>query len=73
MPLSQNEVSSEKRLQIKNRPFEEKETYRWLTTAQHCEEIKSYVPDTQLVMLADRESDITEVIDQCAANRNSTG
>ncbi len=61
--------SSEKRLQIKNRPFEEKETYRWLTTAQHCEEIKSYVPDTQLVMLADRESDITEVIDQCCGQQ----
>lgn len=57
--------SSEKRIQIKNRPFEEKETYRWLTTAQHCTEIKSHLPKTQLVMLADRESDITQVIDMC--------
>jgi hypothetical protein len=57
--------SSEKRVQIKNRPFQEKETYRWLTTAQHCTDIRSHVPKTQLVMLADRESDITEVIDFC--------
>lgn len=59
--------SSEKRIQIKNRPFEEKETYRWLTTAQHCTDIQSHVPKTQLVMLADRESDITEVIDCCGS------
>lgn len=57
--------SSEKRVQIKNRPFHDKETFRWLTTAQHCADVKSHVPNTQLVMLADRESDITEVIDFC--------
>ena len=59
--------SSEKRIQINRKPFEEKESYRWLTTAQHCSEVKSHLPKTQLVMLADRESDITEVIDLCRA------
>lgn len=57
--------SSARRVQCARTPFEEKETYRWLTTAQHCADIKSHTPDTQLVMLADRESDITEVIDYC--------
>jgi hypothetical protein len=57
--------SSEKRVQIKRKPFEEKETYRWLTTAEHCREVQSRLPNTQLVMLADRESDITQVIDLC--------
>jgi hypothetical protein len=62
--------SSEKRIQIKNKPFEEKETYRWLTTAEHCVEAKSHLPKTQLVMLADRESDITEVIDMCRSQND---
>jgi len=57
--------STEKRKQIKARPFEQRETHRWLTTAQHCAEVKEHCPDTQLVMLADRESDITEVLDYC--------
>ena len=50
--------SSEKRVQIKRKTFEEKETYRWLTTAEHCRAVQSRLPNTQLVMLADRESAI---------------
>ena len=57
--------SSAKRVQCARKPFEEKESYRWLTTAEHCAEIKSHCPQTQLIMLADRESDITQVIDYC--------
>ena len=62
--------SSAKRMQCARKPFEEKETYRWLTTAEHCSEIKECCPDTQLVMLADRESDITEVIAYCRSQHN---
>lgn len=58
--------SSEKRTQCARKPFEAKETYRWLQTAEHCGEIKEYCGETQLVMLADRECDITEVIDYCS-------
>jgi hypothetical protein len=36
--------SSEKRVQTKRTPFEEKATYRWLTTAGHCHEVKSHLP-----------------------------
>lgn len=57
--------ASAKRLEIKRKPFEERETYRWLSTAEHCGEVKTHLPKTQLVMLADRESDITQVIDLC--------
>lgn len=47
------------------KPIEEKETYRWLEAAEQCEAIKAHCPETQLVMIADRESDITDVIDYC--------
>ncbi|TWU05450.1 IS4 family transposase [Allorhodopirellula heiligendammensis] len=57
--------SSERRMQIKRKPFEEKETHRWLTMSQHCAEVKAHCPETLFVMLADRESDITEVLDYC--------
>ena len=49
------------------KPIEEKETYRWLQSAEQCQAIKADCPDTQLVMVADRESDITEVIDYCGS------
>ena len=54
-----------RRVAYNQRPFEEKETYRWLETAEQCEAIKAHCPDTQLVMIADRESDITDVIEYC--------
>ncbi len=59
--------SSARRMEAARKPFEEKDTYRWLQTAKHCQEIKQHCADTQLVMLADRESDITEVIDYCTS------
>ncbi len=62
--------SSEKRVQIARKPFEEKETVRWLQTAEHCGEIKQHCQQTQLVMLADRECDITEVIDYCTTQQS---
>ena len=46
-------------------PIEEKESYRWLETAQRCADIKTDCPDTQLVMIADREADIVDVLDYC--------
>lgn len=51
--------------QFARKPFEEKETYRWLKTADHCSEVQSHCPKTQTVMLADRECDITQAIDYC--------
>lgn len=54
------------RMEIASKPFAEKETFRWLQTAEHCEEIKQSLPETQLVMLADRESDISQVLAYCS-------
>lgn len=62
--------SSAKRMQCARKPFEDKESHRWLTTADHCTDIKTHTPNTQLIMLADRESDITEVIDYCRSQED---
>ena len=59
-----------KRMQCARKPFEEKESCRWLTTADHCNDIKNHTLDTQLMMLADRESDITQVIDYCRSQHD---
>jgi len=59
--------SSEKRRLCARKPFEEKESVRWLHTAQQCEALKEHCPKTQFVMLADRESDISQVIDYCTS------
>lgn len=56
---------NKRRVACNQKPLSEKETYRWLQTAEQCEAIKAHCPQTQLVMVADRESDITEVIDYC--------
>ena len=57
--------ANKRRVACHQKPIEEKETYRWLESAEQCQAIKADCPDTQLVMVADRESDITEVIDYC--------
>lgn len=57
--------SSAKRVECARRPLKDKESVRWLETAQHCVEIQSHCPMTQLVMLADRESDISAVLAEC--------
>ncbi len=62
--------SSEKRVQIALKPFKEKETVRWRQTAEHWEEIKEHCQKTQLVMLADCECNITEVIDYCTRQQS---
>ena len=59
LTLSQRQAACHKK------PLEEKESYRWLEVARQCEAVKSHCPKTQLVMVADRESDISDVIDYC--------
>jgi hypothetical protein len=56
---------NKRRVACNQKPLSEKETYRWLQTAEQCQAIKAHCPATQLIMVADRESDITEVIDYC--------
>jgi hypothetical protein len=44
-------------------PIEDKESARWLDTHKHAQDIAKLHPDTQIVCVADSESDIFEVIE----------
>lgn len=46
-----------------DRPIEEKETYRWLTTVDDLNEAAEYLPETELIAVGDRESDMFELFD----------
>ena len=64
-PSGKRPTTSERQAACHKKPLEQKESYRWLQTAEQCQAIKSHCPETQLVMVADRECDISEVIDFC--------
>jgi hypothetical protein len=46
-----------------NRPIEEKESYRWLRTVDELAEISQWTPETELIAVGDRESDLFELFD----------
>jgi hypothetical protein len=46
-----------------DRPIEEKESYRWLTTIDDLNEAAEYLPETELIAIGDRESDMFELFD----------
>lgn len=50
-----------KRHQRRKLPFEQKESVKWLRSLQALERMQSQCPQTQLVSLGDRESDIYEL------------
>jgi hypothetical protein len=45
------------------RPIEEKESYRWLRTIEQLREISEWAPETELIAVGDRESDLFELFD----------
>jgi hypothetical protein len=47
----------------KDRPIEEKESYRWLRAIDDLREISEWVPETELIAVGDRESDLFELFD----------
>ena len=47
----------------KNRPIEEKESYRWLRTIDELAEVSEWAPETELIAVGDRESDLFELFD----------
>lgn len=49
--------------QVQNRPIEQKESYRWLRTIDDLEKMAEYLPETELLCVGDRESDIFELFD----------
>lgn len=50
----------EKRQERKNKPIEEKESYRWLKGYRHACSLAEQAPDTMVVSLSDSEGDIYE-------------
>jgi len=46
-----------------DRPIEEKESYRWLRTIDELAEVSEWVPETELIAVGDRESDLFELFD----------
>jgi hypothetical protein len=46
-----------------DRPIEEKETYRWLSTIDDLNSVAEYCPETEITAVGDRESDIFELFD----------
>jgi hypothetical protein len=55
----------------RQRPIEEKESLRWLTSFRRTAEIQRLCPETRLVNIADRESDIYELFQE--ATREAQG
>ena len=47
--------------QRKEKPIEQKETYRWLEGYRHGCDLAQLVPGTEVIVCADREADIYEV------------
>lgn len=46
-----------------DRPIEEKESYRWLSTLDDLNNVAEYLPGTELIGIGDRESDMFELFD----------
>ena len=46
-----------------DRPIEEKESYRWLRTIDDLNDLAEYLPETELICVGDRESDLFELFD----------
>jgi hypothetical protein len=69
LPLGLWESSIEARLdeehgkasQRKEKPIEQKETYRWLEGYRHGCDLAQLVPGTEVIVCADREADIYEI------------
>jgi hypothetical protein len=46
-----------------HRPIEQKESYRWLEGYQAAAEVAALLPDTRVISMSDRESDMFELFD----------
>lgn len=49
--------------QEQDRPIQQKQSYRWLRTIEQLREISEWVPETELIAVGDRESDLFELFD----------
>lgn len=46
-----------------NRPIEEKDSFRWLRAIDELVEVSEWAPETELIAIGDRESDLFELFD----------
>lgn len=53
----------------KNKPIEDKESYRWLLSYRACDAIAQQSPDTRIINIADREGDIYEFFQETSDKR----
>jgi hypothetical protein len=59
-----------RRSQRKDKPFAEKESYRWLKGYEAANRVAIDAPDTVVVSIADREGDIYEVLEKTSSAEN---
>lgn len=55
-------TAAQKREDIRGKPIEEKESFRWLEGVRAAREVATQSPETQCVVMGDSESDIYEVL-----------
>jgi hypothetical protein len=58
------------RFKRKDKPIEEKESYRWLKGYETANRIALDAPDTMVVSVSDREGDIYEVLEKVPSEKN---
>ncbi|ABW30919.1 conserved hypothetical protein [Acaryochloris marina MBIC11017] len=68
-PRQKKKRQAKARKASRNRPFEQKESYRWVEAMQAVEKIVS--PSTRTIHVFDREGDIAEVFEQLNHLRNT--
>ena len=55
------------------RPIEEKKSFRWLQGLRDCVAVARQMPQTRLLMVADREADLFELLAEADATRKRVG
>ena len=61
-PTQKKQRQAQARIEARNRPFEQKESYKWVEALSTVESLVSH--HTRVIHVFDREGDITEVFDK---------
>jgi hypothetical protein len=67
------EAEKQKPWEALKRPIEEKKSFRWIQGLRDCVAAAEEMPQTRLLMLADREGDIFELFAEAEATRKRVG
>lgn len=59
---AKKQAKAEYRQKLRETPIEEKESYRWVTGMHQAHEVAALCPQTPVIIVADSESDIFEVV-----------